>query len=136
MSYSAPLSVTYNLGSIAFGASSTSRKIRVPKGMRFAKVREIMLDASVAFAGTTPPKIQLGNDTTANKYADFNCSTTGVGAARGLADETAALVAAYADRIDCGAEGENLTALKVSLIAGVGGVPAGTGVVSVVIDWY
>lgn len=136
MSYSDPLSVTYNLGSIAFGGSSTSRKIRVPKGMRFAKIREIMLDASVTFAGSTStPRVQVGNDTTAAKYADFNCSTTAAGAARGLADETSALVAAYADRIDCGAEGENLTALKVSLVAGVG-TPAGTGTVSVVIDWY
>lgn len=136
MSYSAPLSITYNFGSLAFGGATATRKIRVPPGMRFAKVREVHLDASVTFAGSTStPRIQVGNGTTANKYVDFNCSTTAANAARGLSDETNAVVAAYKDKIDCGAEGENLTALTVTLLAGVG-TPAGTGIPTIQIDWF
>lgn len=136
MSYSAPLSIAYNFGSLAFGGGTLTRNVSVPKGMRFAKIREIHLDASVTFAGSTStPRIQVGNGTTANKYADFDCSTTAGGAARGLAQAPDSVVAAYRDYVDCGASGENLTALKVTLLAGVG-TPAGTGIPTIVIDWY
>lgn len=135
MSYSHPLRISYNFGSVAFSSGSSTRNIAVPAGKRFAKIREIHLDATVTFnAVTTPAKIQVGNGTTANKYADFSCATTAAGAAKAMASSD--VVAAYREFIDCGSAGENLTALKVSLIANTGGTPAGTGVPTIVIDWY
>lgn len=137
MSYSQPNRLSFETGVHTFSAGDAARKIAVPKGARFARIANIHVAGTTTFnAVTTSAKVQLGNDTTAAKYANFDVATLAAGSAVDLADKPTAVVADYREYIDCGAEGENLSDIKVSLIAMTGGTPAGAGIVSITLDWF
>lgn len=137
MSYSAPNRLSFSTGLHTFSAGDAARNIAVPKGARFARIANIHVSGTTTFnAVTTSAKVQLGNATTASKYANFDVGTLAAGSAVDLADKTTALQSGYREYIDCGAEGENLTDIKLSLIAPTGGTPAGAGIVDITIDWF
>ena len=131
--------------SSAFGAATSNHGVKGPKGKR-GIVRDIIVDLTAAAVGTTTvPEVKVGASNGANEYARFRLGTS---ATAGYAAETyraRALVTGnpvpptlsdFAGHValetaDIPAD----TRAVISLTAGVGGTPAGTGRVTVIIDW-
>lgn len=129
MSYADPVSKAYSFPAIAFGTGS-SQTIRGPKG-KTGIVRDIHVSATVLFtAVTTSGRVDVGNSTTAAAAGSLTLGTLAAGGSRSVLDgqdATSALVSGYI----CPAD----TDVKVSFVAPTGGSPAGTGTVTVFIDW-
>lgn len=133
MSYSTAGTRDYHLGSINFVGTPAAQAIRVPKGARFARIVDVHVMASVAFtATTTPGYVDIGTAGTAAKYVHFNCGTTAATDARCF-DDSDGRVAGY-EVIDT--VGEAIEQLEVSFVAPTGGTPAGTGLVTISVEWF
>lgn len=77
MSYDSPLRISYNFPAASFTAPVV-RTLRGPAGKR-GRIVEVSINATTAFVGTTTPaKLQIGDGTTVNKYADISMGTAAV----------------------------------------------------------
>ncbi len=136
----------YIIPSQAFGAGTVTKTIKGPKGKR-GIVRDILVELTANAVGTTTvPEVTVGTGSADFSYARFRLGTA-VGA--GYAAAT------YRARNLAGGNGltptlEDFTGhvkletaliaadatVVISGVAGVGGAPAGTGVITVTIDWF
>lgn len=153
MSYENPfLREKYTLPSVAFGGAASQLKIKGPKGKR-GTVREINVAITADMVGTTSvPEVAVGATAGSAEYARFRLGTTAIlGYTAANTPYRASVLCATAQ----GNTGGKPPALSdftghvqletaktpadatvfISLVAGVGGVPAGTGVTEVIIDW-
>lgn len=143
----------YVLPSAAFGATTDSFSIIGPFGKR-GIVRDIEQSITAAMVGTTTvPEIRVGTAASANEYARFRLgSAAGTGYGTGvqratvvggqtLMDGTPAFedftghVVLGSTHVSTSLIPAN-TAAVITRVAGTGGVPAGTGVTRVTIDWF
>lgn len=151
--YNNPTTETYVFPSSAFGASTESRKILGPKGMK-GLVRDIRTYITADCVGTTTvPEINVGTASGDFTYARHRLGTTAT------AGNTAAGTPYRARALCATAQGNTGgvppalsdftghvaletasipadTVFVISRIAGTGGTPAGTGITEVVIDWF
>ena len=157
-SYNNPKTETYVFPSTAFGATTESRKILGPKGMK-GLVREIRTYISADMVGTTTvPEINVGTAASdagavVAEYARHRLGTTAI-----LGNTAAGTP--YRARVLCASAQGNTggvppalsdftahvqletipipadTAFYISRIKGAGGTPAGTGITEVEIDWF
>ena len=157
MSYDNPQKETYVFPSSAFGATTESRAIKGPKGKK-GIVRDIRTYLTADCVGTTTvPEINVGSaasDAGAIKaeYARHRLGTTAIAgnSAAGTPYRARALTATAQGNTggvppalnDFAGHVALETALipadtvfYISRIKGVGGVPAGTGITEVDIDW-
>jgi hypothetical protein len=127
MAYDNPFRVTYNLGTIDFGAGDEALAIRAPAGFSNGRLRHIGVVVKETFTNTTTEAfVRIGTATDADAYAE-------------LAMGTAADTNYYCERDDTDAiidEWVDDTQLEVACIAPTGGTPAGIGDVHIVIDWF
>lgn len=145
MSYDAPIREIVSIPSSAFGATSSYHNIKSPKGRR-GIVRDILVDLTAAAVGTTTvPEVKVGSANDLNEYARFRLGTAaGTGYAAEVYRASALVVGngllktnedfsghVKLETADIPAD----TKVTISLFAGVGGTPAGTGRVMVTIDW-
>lgn len=157
MSYDKPFSrETIDFPAAAFGASTISRRILGPRG-KSGTVRDIRYYPTADAVGTTTvPEINVGSAASAPgalfaEYARFRLGTTAIagytaaggpyraralyavgphtGGAPPTLNDYAGHVALETAKIPAN------TVVFISLVAGVGGSPAGTGTVEVDIDW-
>lgn len=158
MSYDTPQKETYVFPSSAFGATTESRKMLGPKGKK-GIVRDIRTYLTADAVGTTTvPEITVGSAASAvgailAEYARFRLGTA-VGAGYTAANTP------YRARALCEKAPNNPggkppavedfpghieletapipadTPFFITRVAGAGGVPAGTGITEVEIDWY
>lgn len=155
MSYETATRESYSFLDATFGATSVVHNIIGPKG-HVGFVRDIMVDVATSLVGTTTvPEIDVGissGDTTYGRYRLGTAVGTGLGTGVARASQEAALtgnpprtLADFAGHVmlDGGPLSGALpagripkdTALVITNKAGVGGTPAGGGLVTVVIDW-
>lgn len=143
---------TYVFPSSAFGATTESRKILGPKGKK-GTVRDIRTYITADMVGTTTvPEIDVGATAGSFEYARHRLGTTAIlgNTAAGTPYRASALCATaqgntggippalsdFAGHVAL--ETAKIPADTVFFItrtAGVGGVPAGTGITEVDIDW-
>lgn len=159
MSYDFPKKETYFFPSAAFGATTESRAIKGPKGMK-GLVRDIRQYISADMVGTTTvPEINVGSAASdagavLAEYARFRLGSTailGYTAAGFPVVRARALCLAGANApggiplvlsdFTSHIKLETLaipadTVVYISRIKGAGGSPAGTGVTEVEIDWF
>lgn len=130
MSYDLPVRVSYCLGSQNF-TSPLATAIKPPKGAKVGNVVDIHLQPSVAFTQvTTPGYVRLGTAGDPDKYAELNCGAAAATDAYNLSD-----TGATTNRIDLVAD--SITQVEVVTVAPTGGTtPAGTGIVTIVVDWF
>jgi hypothetical protein len=138
----------YTIPSVAFGATTTSQVWKGPAGKK-GYVRDIIVYLTADAVGTTTvPEVTVGSSAGDTTYARFRLGTaagtgytaaaspyrarnlvTGNGAAQTLSDFTGHV------SLETSAIPSD-TAFYVSGKAGVGGTPAGTGIIHVDIDWF
>jgi len=127
MSYDDPQSVSHVFGDHVFSAGDATLAIRGPAGKK-GRLEEITVSPSVTFnAVTSPAAVQVGITGSLTRNANFPLGTTAAGAAIAATQTANALV-------DSALEAD--TDIIVTLIAPVGGTPAGTGHVMVMTEWY
>lgn len=126
MAYDNPLTVTYNLGTIDFGAGDEALAIRAPAGVDYGRIRHVGVAVSETFTNTTTAAfIRIGTASDPDAYVEMDMGE-------------AADTDYYCERDDTDAiieEEVTDTQLEVALIAPTGGTPAGIGSVNIVIDW-
>lgn len=150
MGYETPQTETYIQPSSAFGATTESQKYIGPKG-KSGYVREIDVDITADMVGTTTvPEIAVGASQGASEYSRFRLGTvigTGYTSAAGPRRATQVsngkkTLADFAEHVKLTQDTVAATlipadtAFFISRVAGVGGVPAGTGRSRVIIDWF
>ncbi len=159
MSYDNPFQIDYSFTGLTVATPPTSRYLRVPytvglgrgngaasTSIRFARIREIAIDATTAVTGNTlAPRIQIGTASTVNKYCvmkvgvDAQATALAAPGAWGFLDYDG-LVAQYANRIDLLNDGDTVGTLQgflnCNFVANSGGSPAGVIDVSVSIQWF
>lgn len=129
MSYADPDRRFYSFPGVAFG-TSTAQYINGPRGKK-GTLKAIHVSATVLFtAVTTSGRVDVGNATTAAAYGSLTLGTLAAAAAMSSDDS-----GQTADPIVANHEIAANTVVKVSFVAPTGGSPAGTGTVSVMIDW-
>lgn len=153
--YDNPIRLTYAMPSSAFGATTVAQAFQGPAGKK-GLVREIFVELSANAVGTTSvPEIDVGNASGDFSYARFRLGTTAIlgytGAAGGTPYVAGQIVGSAPGNTGGGPRVLNdytgHVALETARIpadtpffitdtAGVGGSPAGTGRVEVMIDWF
>lgn len=156
--YDRPQKETYVFPSSAFGATTESRAILGPKGMK-GLVRDIRTYISADMVGTTTvPEINVGSaasvvGTLKTEYARHRLGTTAIlgNTAAGTPYRARALTATaqgntggiplvlndYAGHVALEtAPIPADTVVYITRVAGSGGTPAGTGITEVDIDWF
>lgn len=158
MSYDNPQKETYVFPSSAFGATTESRKMLGPKGKK-GIVRDIRTYLTADAVGTTTvPEINVGtaaSDAGAIKaeYARHRLGTSAIlgntaadtpyraralcAAAQGNTGGKPPTLSDFPNHVEL--ETKEIpadTPFYISRIKGAGGVPAGTGITEVEIDWY
>lgn len=147
--YDRPHTEIYFFPSAAFGATTATRNLKGPDGLK-GKVVDIMVDLSADCVGTTTvPEIDVGTASGDVSYARYRLGTS---ATAGYTAATTPFRASqesikgdaqppalndYAGHVQL--ETALIPADTVFVItekAGVGGTPAGTGTVSVVVEWF
>jgi len=164
MSYAHPIREVYTFNDASFGATSVTHNIIGPKGC-VGFVRDIMVDVQTSLVGTTTvPEIDVGTssgDFTYGRYRLGMNATTGYGVGvhrasqeaitgnppRMLNDFTGHVVLDGGPLTSRGIAGGSWstnvpagripadTPFVITSKAGTGGVPAGGGTVSVMIEW-
>lgn len=131
--YDNPISLNYKFAAVNFATGSTA-KIPVPYKAQGARVGDIAVVASVTFTQvTTPGLVQVGDGTTADKFASLNIGGTTSGNSIAGGDVGGVYKAYYlAANYNSGA---GLHDLIVTFVAPTGGTPAGTGDVYVSMLW-
>lgn len=158
MSYDTPKKEVYVFPSSAFGATTESRKIKGPKGLK-GLVRDIRTYLSADCVGTTTvPEINVGSAASdagaiVAEYARHRLGTTAIAGNTAAGTPYRARSLALSGRGNPGGAPLALndfashielekayipadTEFFISRIKGVGGVPAGTGLTEVEIDWF
>jgi hypothetical protein len=146
--YAQPQVEVLTLPSSAFGATTAAFNYIGPKG-REGHVEDIVVDISANMVGTTTvPEVDVGTasgDTTYARYRLGSSATSGYTAAstpkrasqEAWTGNPPITLSDYAGHVAMNkARIPKDTAFVVTLTAGVGGTPAGTGVVYVVIKWF
>lgn len=121
-----------------FAAASFStpvvRTIRGPKGRR-GRIEDVHINVTTAFVGTsTPGKLQIGDGTTVNKFAEMLMGAASAGTVK---DDTVMMsdLASYnkqSDSVYLLADGS----VVITPVAPTGGSPAGAADVVVTIRWF
>lgn len=147
--YNDPITEEYYIPSAAFGATTDATRIVGPKG-RKGYVRDIMVDITASMVGTTTvPEIVVGATSGASEYARFRLGTSATAGYAATAVFRASQVGGntlvdgspvyedYTGHVKMAtAQIPADTQIFITRVAGVGGVPAGTGAVRVTIDWF
>lgn len=153
MGYDTPQREEYIFSSTAFGATTENQSCKGPPGKK-GLVRDIITTLSADAVGTTTvPEITVGSASTLVEYARHRLGTTAI------LGNTAAGTPYRATQLTQNAPGRTGgippalndyaghvqletafipadTAFVMSRKAGVGGTPAGTGVTTIIIDWF
>lgn len=140
MSYNLiPKHETYSWTGLAFGGGTLTRVIPGMKGF-YGRVTKVVAVATVSFVGTTTPaKVQVGDGTTAGKYADMSVGAAGAGTAAGSyaqAQTNAQGLKAAPDSATPHQLIQPNADTTVTFLAATGGSPAGTADVFVTIEWF
>lgn len=133
MGYANPFPRTYVFDDINF-ATSTTAKFKGPKGLE-GRVRDISVNGQVLFtAVTTPAYVRVGKaDNSADAaYAEVPLGTLAAG---GVIVATQDAPSTWRKTGAAGILPMN-TEIKMSFVAPTGGTPAGTGDVTVTVDWF
>lgn len=140
----------YYLPSAAFGATTDSVKLIGPKG-RKGFVRDIIVILTADAVGTTTvPEIDVGTASGDTTYARFRLGTSATAGVTAANSPHRAGQVGGNTLMDGSPTYEDFTghvkmatapipadtAFVISRVQGVGGVPAGTGSVYVVVDWF
>ena len=148
--YDDPQRETYYLPSAAFGATTDSVKLIGPKGKK-GYVRDVIVILTADAVGTTTvPEIAVGTSQGNADYARFRLGTSATAGVTAANSPHRASQVGGNTLIDGSNNYEDFpghvklgtapipadTAFFISRVAGTGGVPAGTGSVYVVIDWF
>lgn len=158
MSYDTPKTETYVFPSSAFGATTESRAIKGPKGKK-GLVKDIRTYLSADCVGTTTvPEITVGSAASDAGALFTEYARHRLGTAVGTGN-TAAATPYRARALTANAQGRTGgsppalsdfsghvqletasipadTVVYISRVKGAGGVPAGTGITEVEIDWF
>lgn len=136
---------TSHQSSFTITAATAVRGIRRLLGYRYCRIVDILGTVTTAIVATsTPPKINIGDGTTAAKFAAQTVAidAAAVGAAYGCRDADGR-VAAYATtgaaQIDWNSAGDGgaaLTKLVITPVAGTGGSVAGVVEWNIVLEWW
>lgn len=147
--YNDPITEEYFLPSAAFGATTDTARIVGPKG-RKGYVRDIMVDVTASMVGTTTvPEINVGTTSGDSTYARFRLGTSATSGYTQTAVYRASQVGGNT-LVDGTPVFEDFTGhvkmatapipadttAVITRTAGVGGTPAGTGTVRVIVDWF
>lgn len=156
MGYDTPQKETYLFPSSAFGATTESRAFIGPKG-KTGLVRDIRTTLTATCVGTTTvPEITVGSAASApgslfTEYARHRLGSTAIAGNTGAATGTPyrakniAMLAGPSLTVATDFPGHVAletaripadTAFTISRVAGVGGVPAGTGITEVDVEWF
>lgn len=148
-SYASPITEKYTLPSSAFGATTATQTHKGPPGRR-GLVRDIRVLLTADAVGTSAvPEIDVGNASGDTSYARFRLGTaagsgyaassspfnaralcTGGNGLKPTKSDFTGHVALETDFIPAD------TAFVITAKQGSGGVPAGTGITEVTIDWF
>lgn len=134
MAYDRLTSVCYTFPGVNF-ATTTTGKMKVPRGSQMARVLDILCSATVTFTQvTTPGQVQIGDGTTANAFAALTMGALAAGNTLGGSDVTNGVFTAVylAGNYNSGA---GLHDLIATFLAPTGGTPAGTATVIVVVGY-
>jgi hypothetical protein len=137
MSYEEPIRTSHFWNGIDFSGGDATRQIRGPKGKK-GKVVLVTANPTTSFVGTTSPgKVQVGDGTTANKYADLFLGAAGAGTAAG----SVAVANDYASGLTGLVAGAFLTRaadsnIVVTFKSPVDGGVAGVADVLVEVEWF
>lgn len=140
----------YTIPSTAFGATTVSQTWKGPKG-RKGIVRDIVVYLTADMVGTTTvPEVKVGTSASDHSYARFRLGTTAVAgyttaqnAVRRATQEigykgngSTAALEDYTGHVKLGTDYLPAdTNFVISGVQGVGGTPAGTGIIHVDVDW-
>jgi hypothetical protein len=128
MSYDNPSTVTFSFGAHDFGAGDGAKSFKLPKGYRGRLIDVGITNITEAFTNTTTAGfVRVGTDADADKYAQLNAGTTGIGDTVNTVDDTDAIIDP-----DLPAD----TQIEVALVAPTGGTPAGIGEAYVVVEIF
>ncbi len=127
--YDNPKTLNYHYAALAVGAGNITRKIKVPRGAKRARVLDIHAFATVIFTQvTTAARAQVGVAGTLDKFADLNIG--------GLAANAAlCMTSTNGPEQDWVAVDDNVTELTVTFVAPTGGSPTGTASFDIAIEW-
>lgn len=148
--YDEPVRERYTIPSVAFGATTTSQSWQGPKGKK-GIVRDITVHITASMVGTTTvPEVTVGASAGTPTYARFRLGTTaiagyttGQSAVRRATSEIGnkgnggtQVLNDYSGHVALGTDYLPAdTVFVVSGVQGVGGTPAGTGIIHVDVDW-
>jgi hypothetical protein len=154
--YDKPLRRLFLYNAIDFGTISDPKQIVIPSDIRCVKITDIFFNASAEAAnGTTlSGRIQVGDGTTAAKYAnqkvgpDATGTAVAKGASYGIKDLDGRVAAynpdaapgsgkGFIDLLQDGAAAGTLQqTLTVTFVANTGGTPAGIGEVAIEVEMW
>lgn len=133
MAYDNLKTLTYGYPAVNFAAGNATHKVAIPRGAQYARVLDIMVEATVTFTQvTTPGLVQVGDGTTANQFAQLSLGGTAAGATIGSADSAVRRVDYLKGNYNSGAGLHDLT---ITFVAPTGGTPAGTGNVFITVGY-
>jgi len=134
-SYDLPITVSYNLGLVDYGAGDTVQLVAPPPGVTSARLEFVHLDCNETFNDdTTEGGVQVGDGTTADKFMDARVGTLAIDTAASFNDYKEA--GKFIDLARDGNAGAALSFLTVTLLAPTGGTPAGIANTTLVVSWY
>lgn len=128
--YDKPVVMSYHYSAVDYGAGTVTRKIRIPKGAKMARVLDIHAFATETFTNTTlQGRTQVGISGDLDKYADMPMGVLAAAAALNFAGTGGGFVAMFQDHVD------DVSELIVTFVAPTGGTPAGIADVDIAIAW-
>lgn len=150
-SYDDPIRETYFMPSAAWGATTDTVTKIGPKGRR-GYVRDVICGVTADMVGTTAvPEVDVGTVSGDATYGRFRLGTTATaGYTAAQSAVRRATIVASSGNVAGAVSYEDFpghvrmatnfipadTNFVITRKAGVGGVPAGTGTVEVIIDWF
>jgi hypothetical protein len=142
--YDSLTEVCYNFPSVNF-ATTTTAKMKIPRGAKMARVLDILVSATVLFTQvTTQAFVQIGDGTTANIFGSLGMGALASGNTIGASDVVGGLFGVSNQYGNAATAiylagnyngGAGLHDLVATFVAPTGGTPAGTGTVIVVMGY-
>lgn len=130
--YDTPHRLTYSFSAVDLHTADLTRVLKNPRKGSKGKVRSILAMVTTTCAGaTTTPKIQIGDGTTANKYADVALGTTAAGSSVIGRDSAGGITALGYPHVLTAADGD----LTVTFKAATGAGAAGVADVQIEVEW-
>jgi hypothetical protein len=155
MNYNNPIVRHYQWGGLNIATPAPARRIKIPPGVRFARIVDFYVNVTTAATVvTTAGKVQLGDGSTANKYMDQKIgvdagTSVAAGTVYGIQDVDGRVAAYNPDltpsstnkgRIDLKQDGATAgtlqTFLDVTTVAPTGGTPAGVADYNLVLEFF